>query len=119
MFKRLWQAEANMEFHLIGWEKSCPRRGFRVAGCERRKWQGVIVRCRRVRCERVAGCEVAVSHLAKFGDCKVRCPGVAPCDLFLIILRDFGGNADLDANILGVSGKGRASVKKKNRTLRT
>ena len=72
-----------------------------------------------MRCERVAGCEVAVSHLAKFGDCKVRCPGVAPCDLFLIILRDFGGNADLDANILGVSGKGRASVKKKNRTLRT
>ena len=72
-----------------------------------------------MRCERVAGCEVAVSHLAKFGDCKVRCPGIAPCDLFLIILRDFGGNADLDANILGVSGKGRASVKKKNRTLRT
>ncbi len=72
-----------------------------------------------MRCERVAGCEVAVSHLAKFGDCKVRCPGVAPCDLFLIILRDFGGSADLDANILGVSGKGWASVKKKNRTLRT
>ena len=72
-----------------------------------------------MRCERVAGCEVAVSHLAKFGECKVRCPGIAPCDLFLIILRDFGGNADLDANILGVSGKGRASVKKKNRTLRT
>ena len=22
MFKRLWQAEANMEFHLIGWEKN-------------------------------------------------------------------------------------------------
>ena len=72
-----------------------------------------------MRCERVAGCEVVMSYLAKFGDCKVRCPGVAPCDLFLIILRDFGGNADLDANILGVSGKGRAAVKKKNRTLRT
>ena len=59
--------------------------------------------------ERVAGCEVAVSHLAKFGDSKVRCPGVAPCDLFLIILYDFGGNADLDANVLGLSGMGRAS----------
>ena len=59
----------------------------------------MIARCRRVRCERVAGCEVAVSHLAKFGDCKVRCPGVAPCDLFLIILSEIGGNAKVNTNV--------------------
>ena len=63
--------------------------------------------------ERVAGCEVVVSHLAKFGNGRVRCLGVAPCDLFLIISRDFGGNADLDANVLGVSGMGRASDRKR------
>ena len=61
-----------------------------------------------MRHERVAGCEVVVLHLAKFSCCRVRCSGVAPCDLFLIILRDFDGNADLDANVLGVSGMDRA-----------
>ena len=63
---------------------------FRVAGCERRKWQGAIARC-----------------------CKVRCSGVAPCDLFLIILGETEPDGDLDANVLGVSGMGRASVRKR------
>ena len=52
--------------------------------------------------EGVAGCEVVESHLAKFGNGRVRCSGVAPCDLFLIILGKSGGNAKVDANILGV-----------------
>ena len=50
-----------------------------------------------------------MSHLAKSGDCRVRCSGVAPCNLFLIILRKSGGNAKVDANVLGVSGMGLAS----------
>ena len=49
--------------------------------------------------ERVARCEVAVLHLAKFGNGRVRCSGATPCDLFLSILRDFGGNAKVNANI--------------------
>ena len=57
-----------------------------------------MARCCKVRHERVARCEVGVSHLAKFGCRRVRCSGVAPCDLFLIILRDSGGNAKVDAN---------------------
>ena len=52
----------------------------------------------------VAGCEVVESHPAKFGSGRVRCSGVAPCDLFLNILRNFGDNADLDTNVLEVSG---------------
>ena len=44
-----------------------------------------------------------MSHLAKFGNCRVRCSDVAPCDVFLIILRESGGNAKVDANVLGVS----------------
>ena len=56
-----------------------------------------------MRHEAVARCEVAVSHLAKFGNCRVRCPGVAPCDISLIILRKSGGNAKVTANVLGVS----------------
>ena len=57
----------------------------------------------RVRCERVARCEVVVLHPAKFGNGRVRYSGVAPCDLFLIILRKSGGNAKVDANVLEVS----------------
>ena len=52
----------------------------------------------------IAGCEVVVSYLAKFDNGRVQCPGAAPCGLFLIILRDFGGNVDLDANVSGVFG---------------
>ena len=47
-------------------------------------------------------------HLAKFDDCRVQCSGVAHCDVFLIILRKTGGNAKVDANVLGVSSMGRA-----------
>ena len=52
-----------------------------------------------MRHERVAGCEVVVSHLAECGSGRVRCPGVAPCGFFQIILRESGGNAKVDANI--------------------
>ena len=61
----------------------------------------------------IAGCEVVESYLAKFGSGRVRCPGVAPCDVSLIILRDSGGDADLDANVLGVSGMGRDFFRKR------
>ena len=57
-----------------------------------------------MRCERVAGCEVAESHLAKFGCRRVRLSGVAPCDLFLIILRDSSTDAKVDANITRARG---------------
>ena len=53
--------------------------------------------------ERVARCEVVVSHLAKFGDCRVRRPGVAPCDIFLIILGETEPGGKVDANVLEVS----------------
>ena len=72
---------------------------FQVAECDRWKWQGAIARCCKVRSYRVAPCEVRLSQGAKFGCRRVRCSGVAPCDLFLIILRDSGGNAKVDANI--------------------
>ena len=49
--------------------------------------------------ERVAGCEVFVSHLAKFGNGRVRCPGVAPCDLFLIIFGETEPDGKVNANI--------------------
>ena len=50
MFKRLWQAEANMEFHLIGWEKIMPKAGFssrrvrkaKVARCDSEMSQGAM-----------------------------------------------------------------------------
>ena len=57
---------------------------------------------RTVRHADIARCEVVESHLVEFADDRVRCPSVAPCDLFLVILRDFGGNADLGANIIEV-----------------
>ena len=79
------------------------KRALKVALCNRRKWQGVVARGRRVRCARVAGCEVVVLHPAKFGNGRVRYSGVAPCDLFLIILSKSGGNAKVDANVLEVS----------------
>ena len=63
-------------------------------------------RCRRVRHEEVARCEVVVSHLAKFGNRKVQSSGVAPCDFLLIILRKFGGKGEVNANVLGVFGMG-------------
>ena len=66
-----------------------------------------------MRHERVAGCEVDELHPAKFGDCRVRCLGVAPCDLFLIIFGETELDGEVDANVLGVSGMGRASVKKR------
>ena len=88
-----------------------PQKGaFRVAGaigescwCNSAKLQ--------VQLQGVAGCEVVESHLAMFGSGRVRHRGVAPCDLFLIILRDFGGKGEVDANVLGVSGMGQTSVK--------
>jgi len=49
--------------------------------------------------ERVARCEVAELHLAKFGSDRVRYSGVAPCDVFWIILGKSGGNAKVDANV--------------------
>ena len=42
---------------------------------------------------------------------KVRCSGVAPCDLFVIILGETEPDGEVDANILGVSGMDRASVR--------
>jgi len=58
-----------------------------------------------VRHERVAGCEVAVLHLAKFGNGRVRCPGVAPCNLFLIIFGETEHEGEVDGNIW-VEGRG-------------
>ena len=75
------------------------KRGFCIALCDRRKWQGAIARCRKVRCERVAGCEVVELHLATFGCRRVRLSGVAPYDLFLSILCDSSTDAKVDANI--------------------
>ena len=49
---------------------------------------------RKVRSASFAGCEVDVSHLAKFSNRRVQSSGVAPCDLFLIILRKSGGNGN-------------------------
>lgn len=49
--------------------------------------------------ERVAGCEVVVLHLAKFGNCRVRCSRVALCDISLVILRKTGGSVKVGANI--------------------
>ncbi len=77
----------------------CRKRAFRVARCDRQKRQGAIARYRKVQHERVAGCEVVVLHLAKFGNCRVRCSRVAPCDISLVILRKTGGTVKVDANI--------------------
>ena len=52
--------------------------------------------------EDVARCEVAASHLAKFGNRRVQCPGVAPCDFSLTILPKSGGKGKVDANVLGL-----------------
>ena len=93
--------------HVIDWALSSGRkRGFRVARCDTRKSQGVMSKLRKVRSASFAGCEVDVSHLAKFSNRRVQSSGVAPCDLFLIILRESGGKGKVDANVLEVSGTG-------------
>ena len=60
--------------------------------------QGAKLSCRTLRSSAVAGCNVQVSHPAMF---------------FLTILRKSGGKGKVDANVLGVSGMDRASVKKR------
>ena len=72
MFKRLWQAEANMEFHLIGWEKIMPKAGFssrrvrkaKVARCDSEMSQGVKLPCHTLRSSAIARCDVRASHPA-------------------------------------------------------
>ena len=62
--------------------------------------------------ERVARCEVVVLHLAMFGNGRVRCSRVAPCDISLVILGKTEPDGNVDANELVVSMIGQASIDK-------
>ena len=62
--------------------------------------------------ERVARCEVVVLHLAMFGNGRVRCSRVAPCDISLVILGKTEPDGNVDANDLVVSRMDRDSVDK-------
>ena len=60
--------------------------------------------------ERVARCEVVVLHLAMFGNGRVRCSRVAPCEISLVILGEIEPDGNLNAKVLVVPEIGRVSA---------